>query len=92
MKRQNQIRIIFGILVLCSILWGYWWLTWSLSIIFLFYFPIYFEIIAWGILYDALYAIPLPSFWNINYIFTLVSIVLFLISLILKKRLIIYES
>lgn len=92
MKRQNLIRIISGIIILGTIIWGYWWLTWSIAIASLFLFPIYFEIIAWGIIYDALYGISLPSFWNIDYIFTIVSIVLFLFSLIIKKRLIIYES
>lgn len=92
MKKQNLIRIISGIIILGIIIWGYWWLTWSLAIIFLFLFPIYFEIIVFGIIYDALYGVALPGFWNIDYIFTIVSIVLFLFSLIIKKRLIIYES
>lgn len=92
MKNQSLIRIISGILIIGSIIWGYWWLTWILAIIFLFYFPLYFEIIIWGIIYDSLYGISLPNFWNINYIFTIVSIVLFLFSLILKKRLILYEK
>ena len=92
MKKQTLIRIIMGILIFCSIIWGYWYLTWALAIIFLFIFPMYFEIIAWGIIYDSLYGIKLPEFWNIDYIFTIVSIVLFLISFIIKKKLIIYES
>lgn len=77
--------------MLFSLVFAYWWITWCLAIILLFYFPVYFEIIALGIVYDALYGLTLPEFWNIKYIFTLASIVLFLISLIIKKRLIIYE-
>ncbi len=77
--------------MLFSLVFAYWWITWCLAIILLFYFPVYFEIIALGIAYDALYGLTLPEFWNIKYIFTLASIVLFLISLIIKKRLIIYE-
>ena len=87
-----MIRIVAGIIMCFCIIFGYWWLIWALAILLLFYFPIYYEIIAWGIIYDALYGIALPEFWNIKYIFTLASIVLFLISLIIKKRLIIYES
>lgn len=84
-------RILFFIIMLFSLVFAYWWITWCLAIILLFYFPVYFEIIALGIVYDALYGLTLPEFWNIKYIFTLASIVLFLISLIIKKRLIIYE-
>ena len=65
---------------------------WCLAIALLFYFPYYFEIVALGIVYDALYGIAVPEFWDIPYIFTISSVVLFLISLIIKKRLIIYES
>lgn len=72
-------------------IWGHWWLTWILVIALLFYFPFYFEIIAWGVIYDSLYGIALPEFWNINYIFSISSIILFMISLLLKKRLTIYE-
>ncbi len=92
MKKQVLMRIIIGIAMFCCMMWGYWWLTWCLAIALLFYFPIYFEIILWGIIYDAIYGVPLPEFWNIQYIFTIASIVLFLISLILKKRLIAYET
>ena len=91
MKDKRIIRIITGIFILLSIIWGYWWLTWLLAILLLFYFPLYFEIIAYGIIYDALYGIKLSGFWNIDYIFTIISIILFFISVIIKRRLIIYE-
>lgn len=91
MKKIIIIRILAGVLMFCSIMWGYWWLTWCLAIALLFYFPFYYEIIIWGIIYDALYGIALPEFWNIRYIFTMAGIVLFLLSLVLKKRLIAYE-
>ena len=86
-----MIRIIAGILLLLSIIFAYWWITWLLAIILLFYFPIYYEIIICGIIYDALYGISLPQFWNIDYVFTFFSIVLFVLSIIIKKYLIIYE-
>lgn len=76
----------------CCIMWGYWWLVWCTAILFLFYFPSYIEIIFMGIMYDALYGVSLPEFWNINYIFTISSIVLFFISFIIRKRLIVYET
>ena len=76
----------------CFIMWGYWWLTWCAAIILLFYFPIYYEIILWGVMYDALYGTALPEFWNIRYIFTIAGITLFLISFFLRKRLIVYDD
>ncbi len=87
-----MIRSIFGLIILISILFGPWWLTWVLAILLLFYYPVYYEIIAWGIIYDSLYGVSLPEFWNIKYIFTIFSIVIFIISLFIKKRLIVYES
>jgi hypothetical protein len=92
MKKNNLSRVILGILVFLSIIWAPWWLTWSLAIIFLFYFSLYYEIFAWGIIYDALYGISLSEYWNVSYIFSIASIVLFIISFIIKKKLIIYEA
>ena len=76
----------------CCIMWGYWWLTWCAAIVLLFYFPIYYEIILWGVMYDALYGMALPEFWNVRYIFTIASIALFLISFFLRKRLTVYDD
>ena len=76
----------------CCIMWGYWWLTWCLAIGLLFYYPNYFEIIFLGIFYDSLYGIAIPEFWNIKYIFTISSIILFILAFFLKKKLIIYDD
>lgn len=77
--------------MLISILFGYWQITWILAIILLFLIQSYYEIILWGIIYDALYGMALPGFWNIKYIFTISSIVLFVVSVLIKKRLIAYR-
>lgn len=92
LKKGILIRVISAILMFCFIMWGYWWLTWCLSIVLLFYFPRYFEIILWGVIYDALYGIALPEFWNIRYIFTISSIILFVIAFFLRKRLTVYDK
>ena len=92
MSKNLHLRIIVALIMLISIFWGFWWFTWCLAICLLFYFPFYIEIIFIGLLYDSLYGISLPEFWNIDYIFTLASVVLFLISLIVKKRLTAYEA
>jgi hypothetical protein len=84
-------RIIAGTILLISILFGYWWITWILAIILLFTFPVYYEIIICGIIYDSLYGISSIRFMGIEYVFTIFSIVLFLFSLLLTKHLKIYE-
>lgn len=84
-------RIIFGILLLISIIYGYWWLTWCFALLLLFYYPVYYEIIALGIIYDSLYSVPLPQFFNVEYVFTIFSLLIFAVSLFIKKRLIVYE-
>ena len=91
-NRKLIIRILAGVLMVASIIWGYWWLTWALAIVFLFLFPMYYEIIAWGIIYDAIYGVPLPEFYGIPYVFTISSIVLFLIAFYMRKYLTVYES
>ncbi|MDO8430647.1 MAG: hypothetical protein Q7S72_01485 [Candidatus Taylorbacteria bacterium] len=91
-KRDIIIRIATAILMFCFIMWGYWWMTWCLAIALLFYFPVYYEIILWGIIYDALYGTSLPEFWNIRYIFTILSIAFFILAFTLRKRLIVYDK
>lgn len=91
-NRKITIRILMAIVMLISVAFGYWWLTWGMAIALLFYFPIYYEIIIFGIMYDALYGLPISEFWNIRYIFTISSIILFTISFYLRKILIVYND
>ena len=84
-------RITAFIIVFLLIIYGYWWLTWLLAIIFLFYFPSYYEIILWGIIYDSIYSLEIPMFYDFKYIFTVFSIVTFLLSHYVQKRLSIYD-
>ncbi len=94
MSKSNQrfFRIVSFAVVLASLIWGYWWVTWSLAIIFLFLFPLYYEIIAWGVIYDALYGLQLPQFYNFPYTFTLASFIFFILAFFLKKYLTAYEK
>lgn len=84
------LRLLAGIVLAASLIWGFWWLTWTLAIIFLFLFSSYYEIIGAGIIYDALYGLPIPQFYNFPYIFTVASIALFLIAYALRKKLLAY--
>ncbi len=85
-------RIFTAILMIVSIVYGYWWLTWILAISFLLYFPSYYEIIVWGVVYDALYGLNVPELYNIRYIFSISSIILFVIAYFLRKYLIAYDE
>ncbi len=84
-------RILSVAIMFLSILLGYWWITWIMAIIFLFFFRSYYEIILWGIMYDALYGLPLPMFYNTGHVFTIFSIIILLLVFYLRKRLIIYD-
>jgi hypothetical protein len=74
------------------IMWGYWWITWSAAIIFLFIFPSYYEIIVWGVMYDALYGLPIAQFAGFRYVFTAASVILFTTAFFLRKLLLTYED
>src|SRR3989344_977938 len=92
MINQNKYRISTAIIMLISIIWGYWWISVILALIFLFLFPLYYEIIFWGVLYDALYGVPLELFYNIPYTFSILAIFIFTITFFIKKKLIVYET
>jgi len=93
MELNNKtVRIVSAVIVIASILWGWWWLTWVLAIILLFVFPSYYEIIFFGVMYDALYGLPLAQFSYFPYVFTVSSVVLFFVSSGLRKSLLAYEN
>ena len=92
LAKNKILRIALDIAIVLTMIWSYWWATWILVIVLLFFFPTYYEIIGWGIVYDALYGLSLPQFHNIPYIFTISSLVLFVIATLLKKYLVAYEE
>lgn len=83
-------RYVAGFLLFISLVFGQWWLTWTLAIVFLFIFSSYYEIIITGILYDALYGAALPQFYNFSYVFTVSAFVLFLLAVYLRQKMILY--
>ncbi len=84
-------RVLLGIGMLASIVGAWWWFTLILTIVFLFLFPVYYEILLWGIIYDALYGLPLARFGGFPYVFTVGAFVLFLATCMIRKILIIHE-
>lgn len=78
--------------MIALIIWGYWWLTWACAILLLFVFPAYYEIILWGVIYDALYGLPIAQFADFRYMFSLASLILFVIAFYIRKLLLTYED
>lgn len=83
-------RIVFNILMFLSVLFLPWWVTVIVAMVFLSKFKAY-EIIFWGVFADILYNASVPSFLNIEYLFTITFIVLLIISHYLKRRLMFYD-
>jgi hypothetical protein len=83
-------RVIFNILMLGSILFLPWWVTAIIAVGFLFKFKAY-EVILWGVFADILYSSPAPSFYNIEFLFTIGAVVFFVLTYFIKKRLMFYD-
>ena len=77
--------------MIASIVWWPGWLSSLLAVVFLCTFPSYYEILVWGILSDALYGIRIAEFWGLSCFFSIVSIALFVCSLVLRNILIAHE-
>jgi hypothetical protein len=89
---NKNIRILANVLVFFSIVWGYWWMTWIISLSLIFIFPKYYEIMFWSIMYDSIYGASLQMFYNTPFVFTILSIILLIVSIIFRKNLLAYET
>ena len=68
-----------------------WWITTIIAIGFLFKFKAY-EVIFWGVFADILYSSAVINFLNIQFLFTMTFILLFMIMYFIKKRLMFYST
>jgi hypothetical protein len=85
-------RIGAAILMVILIAWGYWWMSLIAAGVFLFIYSSYYEIIVWGVCFDALYASPQQGVFDYRaHIVFLISVALFFASIFLKKRLAFYS-
>jgi len=85
------IRILLNGILAGSILFLPWWTTVLMVAAFLFVFDAY-EVLAWGIVADSLYAVPTEAFFGIEFFTTIIFTVLFVVITLLKKRLIFYTA
>jgi len=84
-------RIIFDILLLLSAIVCPWWFTGIFSIVVLYYFRTFNEIILFGLIMDILYGRLSATFHWWDYKFTLFFLILLLSSIFIKKRLKFYS-
>lgn len=84
-------RILFGIIIVASAFVFQWWIGVLLSVFGLFYFSNLYEVIAVGIIIDSLYGVGPAwlSFLNFDFPFTILMIVLLLLTTKLKQQLLI---
>ena len=79
-------RIIADVFVFCLFLWAPWQLTAAFVIIFLIYFPNYWEGAALALVADSFYSLP-GRFWMSGFGFlTLSSLLIIYISSIIKNK------
>jgi hypothetical protein len=84
-------RIIFDILLFISAIVAPWWFTGIFSIVILYYFKNFNEIILFGLVMDILYGRLADTFHWYDYRFTLFFLILLLTSFFIKKRLKFYD-
>ncbi len=85
-------RILVDILLILSIFFFPWWLTLGLSLIALFYFDNFYEILFLGIGIDSLYNATIAIYHPVEFVATIIAIVLFVGVTILKNRLRLYSK
>ena len=85
-------RICSFVLMVGFLAWGYWWLILIAAVFFLFMFSAYYEILLWGICFDALYAAPQQGILDYHaHGGVLIAIIFFIAAIFLKKRLAFYS-
>ncbi len=90
-KNRNLLRVTINIVLLASILFLPWWVSVAIMVFLLALYRAY-EVFLWGFLMDALYSGPVPLYLNIPILFTIMSVLLFIVIGVSKQRLIFYTN
>jgi hypothetical protein len=85
-NKKYTIRVIAAIALCVCILFLPWWFVVIALIAAALYFETYFEIILFGVVIDSLYGVGVYSLFHIPITYTVFGIVVFLLSLPLRKR------
>jgi len=79
-------RVIYNILILISVFYVPFWIFLILLLIGLLIYRNFFEAIFWTILADNLFSLSRDIFFNFQYIYTLIILIMFLIINFFKKK------
>lgn len=86
MSKLNIFRIILQFLILFALIWSPWWLFVLFLVICVVAFEKPYEIVAWSIIYDSLYAVQGSGFYH-SYTVSIISIGVLCLSLYIRPRL-----
>jgi len=90
-KNNTLFRILAVIFLFISVLFFPIWMTIPLGIIFLFVFNNFYEFIILSLFNDLLYGVEEPRFFTIKFVTFLISLILFFVVKILKKKIKFYR-
>ncbi|MEO8637785.1 MAG: hypothetical protein ABI430_02705 [Candidatus Taylorbacteria bacterium] len=79
-------------ILMLSVFFIPWWVVLGLGICFLFYFDSFVEILILGFMIDSVYNVSSSHYLHFQFIISLLSVVLFVFSTQIKKRLTIYKN
>jgi hypothetical protein len=82
-----MIRIISNLILFLSAIIMPWWVTLPMAIFFALRFKSYYELIALGLILDALYGAPMPVFYGHILVFSLTCALIFVLLEFLKPQL-----
>lgn len=80
-------RIGASILLMISVLFMPWWLSFVLALVFMFYFNIFFEAILIFLISDLLYGVKEIKFFGITFISLIITAIALTLIEILKRKL-----
>ncbi|MEK7609592.1 MAG: hypothetical protein AAB470_00530 [Patescibacteria group bacterium] len=84
MTKKLTYRILIDILILISILHGWWFIALPLAILGVWRYPYFIEIFAAGIIFDSIFGFDLKTN-TLSFLGTVLSIVVYIGILILKR-------
>ena len=84
-------RIVFDLLLFVSVFLAPWWITCLIAVLILARFSAY-EVVFAGILMDALGGAPTEKMYGIEFVFTIIMVVMVVLFILVKPRLIAYRS
>lgn len=84
-------RILIDILIFCLIFILPWWLTVLLAAAFVFMYDRYAEILVVGFIIDSIYNVPLGGYFHFEFVASLICLIVFVISFLVKRRLRFYS-